>query len=242
MQLNKFDPITREFSQSISAPINPKQPDNYLMVSNTTPDSLPSLSANQTALRSTDNTQWEIVADYRGTVWNKETKEQIQITDLGSLDKTLTELKPSEFDQWNDEKWVIDKSAQLEHDKIEAINKVKGFAIGCRRKIAGDADHLETAEWSEKRLRALRISNDEVLPGDIEKIETEALYRGKGETAEMLADKILDKAARYENASIIITGMTAAAFESVEKAVTVEELNSLLVSLKDKADAELAKL
>jgi hypothetical protein len=36
--------------------------------------------------------------------------------------------------------------------------------------------------------------------------------------------------------------MTAAAFESVEKAVTVEELNSLLVSLKDKADAELAKL
>jgi hypothetical protein len=130
----------------------------------------------------------------------------------------------------------------IDKAKKEAVRAITEFANECRRKIAGDVDHLESAEWGEKRLRALRIINNEALSGDAEKIETEALYREKNETLDELAGKILDKAERYENASIIITGMTAAAFESVEKTATIEELDALLVSLKDNAGAELAKL
>ncbi|MEM5528079.1 hypothetical protein WN093_04540 [Gammaproteobacteria bacterium AS21] len=242
MFLNKFDPLTREFTTTVNAPVNPKQPSKFLAVLNSTADSLPELSEHQTAIRSVDDTKWEVVEDYRGNAWNKETKEQVQITELGALNASLTKLEPSEFDFWQDNKWIEDKDALLTDLKIKAIAKVTVFANQCRRQIAGDVDHLETAEWSEKRLRALRIFNDEALPGDVEKVETEVLYRGKGETVTELVAKIIDNANRYENASIIITGLTAFATDAINNATTNEEIETLLVSLKDKALLELARL
>jgi hypothetical protein len=142
-----------------------------------------------------------------------------------------------------DENWYKKTNEDvLREKKSNAVQKITAFANQCRRQVAGDVDHLETAEWSEKRLRALRILNDQVLLGDIEKIEIEALYREKGETVEELVTKITANANRYENASIIITGMTAAAIEATNKATIVEEIDALLGILKDKANIELAKL
>lgn len=126
--------------------------------------------------------------------------------------------------------------------KEEAARTITEVAKQFRRRIAGEVDHLESAEWGEKRLRALRISNNEAALGDVEKIETEALYREKNETLDELVGKILDKAERYENASIIITGMTAAALGSIEKTVTVDELDILLISLKEKIEARFNEL
>jgi hypothetical protein len=242
MKLYKFDPITREYICEINAMENPKLPGRYLAMSYTTMDKIPSLAANEAVFRSTDNSKWQIMEDYRGCAWKKETKEQVEISDLGPLDETLTKLEPSEFDVWGSNQWISDEKALLSSTKATTIEKVASFANQCRRKIAGDVDHLETAEWSEKRLRALRISNSEALPGDVEKIETEALYREKGETVNELVAKIITNANRYENASIIITGMTAAAIEAINKAETDEAITSLLEALKVKAELELAKL
>jgi hypothetical protein len=242
MLLNKFDPLTREFTAVIEAPLNPKQPDKYLAVLNATADPLPRLVEYQVALRSIDNTAWEIIDDYRGKAWNKETKEQVDVSILGPLDEALTKLEPIDFCVWGGGQWDIDQEAQLLSAKVSVKQKVTAFSNKCRRQIAGDVDHLETAEWSEKRLRSLRITNDKALPGDEGKIEMEALYRAKNETVEELAEKILYKAERYENASIIITGMTAAAFDAIDNASTVEGIDVLLVTFKDKSDVELAKL
>jgi hypothetical protein len=242
MFLNKFDPLTREFTTTVNAPVNPKQASKFLAVLNSTADPLPGLSEHQTAIRSVDDTKWEVIEDYRGNAWNKETKEPVLITALGLFDDILTKLEPSEFDVWDGAQWVIDEKSLLSTTKMTAIRRTTAFANQCRRQIAGNVDHLETAEWSEKRLRALRISNSEALPGDVEKIETEALYREKGETVNELAAKIIANANRYENASIIITGMTAAAIEAINKAETDEAITSLLEALKVKAELELAKL
>jgi hypothetical protein len=131
---------------------------------------------------------------------------------------------------------------ELKDKRDEASQNIFDFSVICRRKVAGAPDHLETAEWSEKRLRALRVTNKTPLPGDIEKFEIEALHRNKGETAEELALKVESKAARFESASIIITGITAAANHSVESATTVVEVDACLEAFKKIAYSELAML
>jgi hypothetical protein len=126
--------------------------------------------------------------------------------------------------------------------KQSIITNIKNLATQCRKSIAGNPDHLETAEWSEKRLRAKRVVENSVLQGDIPKLETEALFRGLGETASDLAAKIIFKADRFEHASIVITGMAASAIKKANEAKELRLIENTLASFEIEIELELAKL
>lgn len=138
--------------------------------------------------------------------------------------------------------WADIQKPSLNVAQKIAISRTETFAVECRRAVAGNPDHLETAEWSEKRLRAIRVVEKQPLPGDIEKLEIEARHRNRSETVEQLALIIKAKADRFENASIVITGMTSAAILAINEAKTVEDIEKLYVSLTESAEKELAKL
>lgn len=75
--------------------------------------------------RSADKTRWEIVADHRGkTAWDKDTRRAVNITFLGELPPSLTFTPPTgEFDIWDGEAWVTDKTAQKNAAINDARNK-----------------------------------------------------------------------------------------------------------------------
>ncbi|MEK9494941.1 tail fiber assembly protein, partial [Photorhabdus sp. P32] len=72
--------------------------------------------------RSEDGKHWEIVPDYRGKiVYNKQTRAQQEITELGELPETLTFKKPdTDYDKWDGEEWVVDKDLLKSHQIAEA--------------------------------------------------------------------------------------------------------------------------
>ena len=203
-------------------------------------EALPFLGQNKIAVFKAD--KWEVLGDNRGPIWDTVTKELGELAEWGEVPDGKTELEPGSFDSWDGTKWVLDASKKLKDGQLIAIAKVREFATQCRQSIAGNPDHLETAEWSEKRLRALRVIDGVPLARDAEKLETEALYRNKGETPEQLAAIVMEKAKRFEHASIVITGMTAAAIAAVNKTTSADEIEILFETLKDKARTELAKL
>jgi hypothetical protein len=138
--------------------------------------------------------------------------------------------------------WVDIPPQLLVDAQAIAVSRINTFATDCRRKVAGNPDHLETAEWSEKRLRAIRVIDGSPLEGDIDKLEIEALHRDRSETAYQLATTIKSKADRFEHASIVITGMTSAAIKLVNEANTTDDIEELYLALKEKANLELQKL
>lgn len=205
-----------------------------------TVEPLPFCGQNEVAVFKED--KWVALEDNRGQIWDIRTKEITEFTELGLVPDGKTKLKPEAFDIWDGFKWVLDTVAQLKGAQLAASEKVREFSTQCRKSIAGSPDHLETAEWSEKRLRSVRIKNNEASPSDIEKIETEALYREQGESVDQLATKILAKSERFEHASIVITGMAAAAIKAVNDAKNVNEIDQLLTSLESNARIKLAQL
>ncbi|TNH44137.1 tail fiber assembly protein [Photorhabdus luminescens] len=79
--------------------------------------------ANNVAVRrSEDENYWEIVPDYRGKiVYNKQTRVQQEITELGELPEILTFKKPdTDYDKWDGEEWIIDKDLLKSHQITEA--------------------------------------------------------------------------------------------------------------------------
>jgi len=66
-----------------------------------------------------ENDEWRVLPDHRGELfWSKETKECIEITELGidpTTDDTLTALTPGPYDKWNSSGWEIDLSLWIEN-------------------------------------------------------------------------------------------------------------------------------
>ena len=64
--------------------------------------------------RTQDNKSWEYVADHRGeTRYSTATKEQVPIKELGEYPANTTDIAPTEFEQWDGNKWVIDEAARI---------------------------------------------------------------------------------------------------------------------------------
>ncbi|WP_118987088.1 tail fiber assembly protein [Photorhabdus sp. CRCIA-P01] len=75
--------------------------------------------------RSEDSKHWEIVPDYRGKIiYNKQTRAQQEITELGELPEILTFKKPdTDYDRWNGKEWVVDKDLLKSHQIAGAKRK-----------------------------------------------------------------------------------------------------------------------
>lgn len=72
--------------------------------------------------RTEDLSSWEYVNDHRGqTVYDIETMQQVEVTDLGDYPTGTTPIAPtSPHDAWDGEKWVIDSAAKHRADIADA--------------------------------------------------------------------------------------------------------------------------
>ncbi len=241
MQLNNFSPESREYTHSSPAIENPRG-DGFLPQAFTTPDPLPELTENSTAVRNDDNSKWLIVSDYRGHAWSTETKQLVEIYLLGPLSEDLTILEPGKFDQWVGTKWVKDTIAELAHHKAQAIQSISTFAAETRQLIAGAADHYQTAGWADKRARAMRIKLGTPELDDIQIVQVEVDKREKGETVDQLVERQLEKAKKIAFATYDIDGIQKAAIGKINAVTDASKIPVLLAELKENAEREVSML
>lgn len=58
----------------------------------------------------TGHGKWTIKPDYRGKIYyDTETRQRIEITQIGELPDNITDQEPGHFDKWEGKKWVKDK-------------------------------------------------------------------------------------------------------------------------------------
>ncbi|EPJ56345.1 MAG: hypothetical protein OFPI_00120 [Osedax symbiont Rs2] len=201
---------------------------------------LPTLKLNQVCVFKAD--KWQVLENNLGDIWDTATKEHSVLTELGPIPDGKTKLDPAMFENWNGSKWLLDTAAQLTDAQLATIAKIQGFATQCRKTIAGDADHYQTAAWPEKSRRAERILENTPRPSDIAILDSEALHRGKGETATVLAQIQVDKAARFAQATSVIDGMTSGAVSAINATTDIDQIDALLTTLKTEANQQLTEL
>lgn len=93
---------------------------------------------NVAIIRSKDGTSWVNVPDYRGVVvYNKETKQPVEVTSLGEIPDDFTIEKPkTEFDKWDGKKWSVDKEAKKENDMSVAKGMKSSLLADAEREIS----------------------------------------------------------------------------------------------------------
>lgn len=118
------------------------------------------VAENMAIVRTSDGKSWLHVPDYRGSVaYDKETKQQAEITEIGELPDNLTPEAPkTPFDKWNGKKWVTDKTelqayevAVAESQKqallAEAEQEIAMLERKVRLNMATDEDKAKLNEW-----------------------------------------------------------------------------------------------
>lgn len=117
-------------------------------------------ATNMAIVRAPDGQSWLHVPDYRGSVaYDKETKQQTEITKLGELPDNLTlDVPETPFDKWNGKKWVTDKSEQQAYEVAvaesqkqlllaEAEQEIAMLERKIRLNMATDEDKAKLNEW-----------------------------------------------------------------------------------------------
>lgn len=111
-------------------------------------------------VRSPDDKSWLHVPDYRGSVaYDKETRQETKITELGNLPDNMTlDVPKTSFDKWDGKKWVTDKAEQKAHEiaaaesqkqslLAEAEQEIAMLERKVRLNMATDADRERLTEW-----------------------------------------------------------------------------------------------
>lgn len=93
----------------------------------------PEVSENETFVFEGDEKkdgEWVIYPDHRGELYYSiETKQQIEIKQIGELSENLTDLEPGEFDKWDDAKWVFDP----EQKKLNILGQLQSLDFKMQR-------------------------------------------------------------------------------------------------------------
>ena len=136
MKIYNYNKITGEFTSELTAQLDPlatqeKEENIYLIPANATAVAPPELAENEVAVF--DGEDWEIKADFRGQkVYNKETKQQEIISEIGEIDRKYTKITPTNnYQIWDKQQnnWVIDESKRVELIRLN------------RDKINGETEH-----------------------------------------------------------------------------------------------------
>ena len=150
-------------------------------------------------------------------------------------------LPPKGFVEDQDGKFIPTAEMLIE---LKAIAKglVSEFADKARNQLAGNPTPLESASWASKEERARRMVAQTATTVDIDILTLEALERGLNETALQLAEKQVEKADKLLSAVSVIDGMRKSAFMAIEEAQTKNDLDTILLNLKEIGDNRLTTL
>lgn len=165
-------PRTGEFLSSSTADPSPLEPDVWLFPAHSCQLEPPVVPEGFAAVTVDDGKAWQIVADHRGAlVYSTATGESSQWNDLGDLPEGYTLQGPAtEFDTWQDDKWVPDEAAIAEAARRRAYRKqlmANQYATGCINTLQ-DALELDMATEAEAAaLKAWKVYRVELSRLDI---------------------------------------------------------------------------
>lgn len=122
----------------------------------------------------------------------------------------------------------------------QGVYEVRQKTLAFRAQVAEYADQYKLAGWNDKARRAERVLSGDASAADISVVQCEAARRAKGETAEDLAQKQVDKAVRLGTAVSVIDGLEDAALERLPDSVLADTVPELLAGLERDIAAHLA--
>jgi len=136
----------------------------------------------------------------------------------------------------------IEEKIKVEELKTTYIQATKTLATAIRAEVAGNADFYEVGGWTSKKLLAERFFGGTASEQEIGLLAYECKVRGKGETPQQLATKIMHNASQYQVAIATIDGMVKTALDAFIVAESIEELETIKSTLEQKKDGLLASL
>lgn len=121
MDIYHYHPTTGEYLGAGKADQDPLEPDNWLVPGFATTAKPPAeIPTSKAAVFETGI--WSLLEDHRRkTVYNKQTKAERQITELGPIPDTETELAPGPDDVWDEAtaSWQLDPAAITRHQQAK---------------------------------------------------------------------------------------------------------------------------
>jgi hypothetical protein len=135
-----------------------------------------------------------------------------------------------------------DPSVLLIAAKAVAMTRIDVYGKAQRVKIAGTPDEIEIAAWNNKLVIAKAIKAGNASAGDKAAFQAEINARGKGETVDAFADKVLVNASFYAQAVGLIDGLKRRTQDAVNAAGSPEEVETVLAAMKSQAEAAFAQL
>ncbi|WP_310627037.1 hypothetical protein [Limnohabitans sp.] len=135
-----------------------------------------------------------------------------------------------------------DPAVVLASAKANGLARIDAYGKAQRVKIAGTPDEIEIAAWNNKLVIAKAIKAGTASAGDKAAFQAEINARGKGETVDAFADKVLVNASFYAQAVGLIDGLKRRTQGAVNAANTPEEVEAVLAAMKSQAEAAFAQL
>lgn len=104
--------------------------------------------------------QWSHIPDHRGKiVWSKQTRDRVEIFDLGEVPDDYTSIEPTSVDVWDaaTERWMTDQAAVAKATRRRALSELAESDAGL---VRGLEDLIEV-------LKAKQVLTDADLPAEL---------------------------------------------------------------------------
>ena len=234
MKIYNYHPTTKEYLSTTEAYPSPLEPENYLIPANSTTIAPPAAKEKEAAVFTT--VEWNIAPDYRGeTTYRKIDQMLGEVSELGVISEEYTTQPPeSPLQHWDEasQSWQYD----FETYKKSKHQSVIAYADSIRVNLSSNASASRLASWNEKAMRASRVVVGNGTEADFKQLNTEALLRNKGETAEVLAARQVSLSDQLSIAVASVDGMETQALDNIEKSQNIEELTVALKTLEAQAE------
>lgn len=154
MKIYHYHPMTKEYLDRGLAEKDPLVDGNWLIPAHATTIE-PNAKERKGYVQIFKDSEWVYTKDLRGQkVYSTETKEEKTIDYLGDITSGFTIDKPSDFDEWNGEKWVKNETKEKERLIAEAESKKQSLLAEANNAIAPLQDSVDldmaTDEESEQ--------------------------------------------------------------------------------------------
>lgn len=157
MDIYHVHPDTGEYLISGQADPSPLEPGQFLIPAYVMVTPPPPVSDHEAAVAVGGT--WQVVPDYRGTVWDKQSGESTPWSDLGELPAHLTSIpRPDRYSTWQGDAWAHDINL-LREDKAADLKSACAAAIVAGKQCnALGSDHLYPTTKDDQSFLTARYS------------------------------------------------------------------------------------
>jgi hypothetical protein len=208
---------------------SPLEPGVYLVPAFSTPKEPPSVSEREVAIF--DNGQWRVAPNWRGVPLFSTTDGSPVSVDVGVLpaDVGATDLPmPGPEYIWREGAWEYDAeraAALFRKTRERALTDLLSHIAAQRDTAAGNPTPGEMQSRTNKRMAAEASLAGQATEAQSLNMAIEAELRGMGESPEVLARKIVQRAQALDEVNAKIDGLKRAAENALLSATTQDELH-----------------